>query len=156
PIPATLSRSPVRSRNAAISAPPSASPEGSPATMKMNSAASPFPDMALTLRRGDADDEQPGFIGDADELGSVHDKRHAGLCSDSLQTRSRGEGDGLRTNRRPVGTALLARLGDLDEHAAEGLAAQRGAAPYQLVGPFGRLNPEHEPLLHDDGLPDIE
>ena len=62
----------------------------------------------------------------------------------------------LWPDRRPVGAALLPGLRHLDEHAARPVAAQRGAAPQQLVGAFDRLDPEHEPLLHDDGLADIE
>ena len=46
PIPATRSRPPVRCRSAAISAPPSASPDGSPVTMKMKVTSS-----AVTTRR---------------------------------------------------------------------------------------------------------
>ena len=63
---------------------------------------------------------------------------------------------GAQSDRRPVGAALLTGLLDLDEHAARAFAAQCRATPQQLVGAFDRLDPEHEPLLHDDGLADIE
>ena len=61
-----------------------------------------------------------------------------------------------RADRRPVGAAFLTGLLDLDEHAARPFAPQRRAAPQQRVGALDRLDPEHEALLHDDRLADIE
>src|SRR5207245_9519547 len=63
---------------------------------------------------------------------------------------------GAYPHRRPVDALLLARLCRLDEHPARPVATQPGAAPQQPVGPFDRLDPEHEPLLHDHRLADVE
>src|SRR5207237_300919 len=94
PIPAKRTGSPARSRNAAISAPPRASPDGSPAIMKMNGAVWPTP--------------------------------------------------------------LLTGRGALHQHAPRTVATQPGTAPQQSVSAFRRLDPEHQPLLDDDRLANIE
>src|SRR5437588_961076 len=156
PMPAIRSRPPVRSRNAAISAPPIASPDGSSATMKINGWASWPPIIVPWSWCGDTHHEQPGLVGGADHFGAVEDKRRAGFGGDPPQPRLGGEDDGAYPDRRSVDALLLARLCRLDEHPARPVATQPGAAPQQPVGPFDRLDPEDEPLLHDHRLADVE
>src|SRR5712671_2829787 len=160
PIPKIRMRSPVRSRSASISAPPRASPDGSPATMKMSGPASSPSVMAPwswpLLRHGDTNHEQTGLIGGADGFAAVDDQGHAGLRRNPLQARRGGEMDGPRPDRRAVDAPFLARLCRLDQHPARAVAAQFGAAPQQPIGAFDRLDAEHEPLLNHDRLTDIE
>ena len=82
--------------------------------------------------------------------------RRAGLRRDAAQPALGGQGDGLRTDRRAVGTPFLARFLGLDQHAAWPVAAQSGDPAQQRVGALDRLDPEHQPLLHDRRLTDIE
>ena len=52
--------------------------------------------------------------------------------------------------------AVPVRLLELDQHAARALAAQARAARQQLIGALHRLHPEHETLLHDHRLTDVQ
>src|SRR6266404_4295657 len=155
PIPAKRMAPPVRSLSAAISAPPSASPEGSPAMTKI-SGDGPVGATTGASARLDADDEELGLISGGDNPGAIEDERRAGLDRDAAQTRRAARGNCARADGRQVGAAFLAGLGDLDEHAAGSLAAQLGAAGDQRIGALDRLDPEYDSLLDDDGLADIE
>src|SRR5215469_13945168 len=151
PIPASLSPPPTRSRRAAISAPPSASPEGSPVTMKMNRGR-----LAATSGHADADHEQPGRVSLAYDPVAVDHQGRTGFDRDPHKPGFGRETNRLRTDRRSVYAGLLARLLDLDQYATRPFTAQSGAAAQQRVGAFDRLHPEHESLLHHHGLADIE
>src|SRR5579862_4480579 len=151
PMPASRRPSPTRSRNAAISAPPSASPEGSPVMIKMKGEGP-----IGTSRYGYADHKQTGRVGGTDDLVAVNEQCRTSLDGDTGEPGLDREAHRLRPNGRPVDPLFLPRLLDFDQHTARPIAPQPGATPQQRIGALDRLDPEHHPLLHHHGLPDIE
>src|SRR5260221_11533827 len=144
PMPAKRTAPPVRSWSAAISAPPSTSPEGSPAMMKI-SGASVSAAMPAGSARLDADDEEIRRVGGGDDTRGVEDDRRAGLDGDAAQPGGERRLDSAHADRRQIGAPLLLRLGHLDEGAARALAAQLPAACPQRAGPPRPPRPRPEP-----------
>src|SRR5258708_30486774 len=86
----------------------------------------------------------------------MDDDRRAAVDGDAAQPGGVGRGDGAYTDGRQIGAPLLVRLGGLDEDTARSGAAELPAAREQRIGPLDRLDPEHEALLDDDRLSDID
>src|SRR6266436_1469023 len=110
----------------------------------------------MRSRATNADHEQTGSIGGSDDLLAIEYDGHLSLDRDAQQPGLRGELDGAEPDRRLIGTAFLIRLLDLDEHPAKPFAPQGGAPLQKCVGALDRLDTEHESLLNDHGLPDVE
>jgi hypothetical protein len=124
--------------------------------MKMNGAALPPRVIVPWSWRGDTHHEQAGLIGGADDLNAIENQRCASLGGNPPQPRLGRQDDSVRPDRRSVDALLLGWFCRLDEHPARPGSAQRATAAQQTVGPFNRLDAENEPLLHDDGLANIE
>ena len=128
------------------------SPDGSPASTKT---------CAGRIARAhprplDADHEQAGRVGGLDRALALDDQAVAGVHRDPGEPGGGRGADRRRADRRQIGAALLARLLELDQHAARPLAAQLAAAREQPVGALDRLDAEHQALLHDHRLADVE
>src|SRR5215471_4133109 len=79
-----------------------------------------------------------------------------GLDGNPPQPGFRRQRNRAQSDRRPIGTRFLTGFLDFDKHTAWPIPAKGGTASQQLVGGFDRLDAEHETLLNDDGLTDIE
>jgi len=104
----------------------------------------------------DADHKQSGEIGRASDLVAIEHDRGLGLNGDPTQPGLSRQSYRARPDRRAVGADLLPGLLDLDEHATRPFPAKRPATVQQLVGALDRLDAEHEALLNDHRLPDVE
>jgi hypothetical protein len=104
----------------------------------------------------DANHEQPSQIRCADQFVSIEDNRSASLDRDPRQTSRSCQSDGAPTDRRPVSATFLTGFRDFDQHAARPFAAERCAPTQELVSPLYRFDPEHQALLDDDCLADVE
>src|SRR4051794_28485681 len=113
--------------SAAISRPPSTSPEGSPAIRKTKGAFMRERSLRSIFRR-DPDDEQPRRVGDGGEGGAVQDQGAAGFDGDAAEAGGDRPLHGRRPDRRQVQPPVLLRLAQLDQHPARPLAPQRRAA----------------------------
>src|SRR5438270_10320828 len=100
PMPAKRTLPPVRCLSAAISAPPSTSPEGSPAMMKISGAS------AGSMREGsarlDADDEEIGGVGGGGDRSPIERDGRAGLDGDTAQAGGMRRLDGAPADRRQI------------------------------------------------------
>ena len=150
PTPTKLTSPPHCARSASISLAPSASPEGSPATM------------AIFNSRRPAVDEQSGVARGLEEAGAVGDQHLAGGQREAGELGAPGGGDGAGADGGQVDPHILAPLGGLHEHAdpafqpQPAVGAQIGDAGQHVVGALGRFDGERA-LARDDGaLADIE
>ena len=110
----------------------------------------------MQSRAAEADHEQPGSIGNSDNVLPIEHDGRVGLDCDALQPGFHCELDGAEPDRRLIGAAFLTGFLHLDEYTARAFAPYCTAPPEELVGALDRFDAEHEALLNDHGLADIE
>jgi hypothetical protein len=103
-----------------------------------------------------SDYEQPSPVRCVDHFVSIDHNRSICLDRDAQKPGLGRQNDGARPDRRPVGAAFLTRFLDFDQHTARPFAAECCAAPQEFISAFYRFDAEHEPLLNDDCLPNVE
>src|ERR1700738_4620974 len=110
----------------------------------------------MRSRSANADHEQTGSVGASDDFLAIQHDGRVGLDCDAHQPGFRRQLDGAESNRRLVDTAFLTGLLNLDQHPAGAFTPQCGASPQKFVSPLYGFDAEHEALLNDHRLADIE
>src|SRR6266851_2158435 len=110
----------------------------------------------MQSRAAEADHEQPGSIGNSDNVLPMEHDGRVGLDCDALHPGFHRELDGAEPDRRLIGAAFLTGFLDLDEYTARAFAPYCTAPQEELVGALDRFDAEHEALLNDHGLADVE
>src|SRR6516225_456826 len=94
-------------------------------------------------RMADANHEQSGAIGAADDLFTIEHDRGIGFNRDAAQPGLGRHHYGSWPNRRPVGAAFLTGLFHLYQHAARPLTAEHAATTHEFIGALDRLYAEN-------------